>query len=148
MVVGAAADHAEAGAGELRREGAGVVDDLLLVGRELRLGRLSEAHRLGGDDVHERPALHAREQSAVDVLGVRLAAQDEPGPWPAQRLVRGGGHEVGVRHRARMEPGGDQAGDVRHVHHEERAAAPGNLAHAREVDDARVGAGAGDEQLR
>ena len=46
-----------------------------------------------------------------------------------------------------MHAGGDQPGDVRHVDQQQRAHAVGDLAEAREVDDARVGAGAGDDQL-
>src|SRR5687768_18283768 len=35
-------------------------------------------------------------------------------------LVRGRRDHVGMRYGARMEPGGDQPGDVRHVHHQDR----------------------------
>ncbi len=41
----------------------------------------------------------------------------------------------------------DQSGEVRHVHQEERADFVGNLAHAGEIDDARIGAAAADDQL-
>jgi hypothetical protein len=34
--------------------------------------RLAESDRLGGDDVHQRPALQAREDRRVDLLGDRL----------------------------------------------------------------------------
>ena len=46
-----------------------------------------------------------------------------------------------------MQPGGHQSGEVRHVHQEERADGVGDLAEAREIDDARIGAAAGDDQL-
>ena len=46
-----------------------------------RLERLAagglEAHGLGGDGVHQRPALHAGEDGGVDLLGEAGAAQDE-----------------------------------------------------------------------
>ena len=42
----------------------------------------------------------------------------------------------------------DQPGDVRHVHHEQGADFPGDLAELREVDLARIGAGPGEDQLR
>ena len=45
-------------------------------------------------------------------------------------------------------PGGDQAGEVRHVHHEVGADLVGHLANAGEVDGARIGGAAGDDQLR
>ena len=75
-------------------------------------------------------------------------AEDHAGARSAQRLVRGRGDEIGVRHRARMLPGGHQAGDVRHVGHHRRADASGDFADAREIDDARVGAGAHHDHLR
>ena len=43
-------------------------------------------------------------------------------------------------------PGGDEAGDVRHVDEEIGADLAGDLAHALEVDDARVGGGADGDQ--
>ena len=46
-----------------------------------------------------------------------------------------------------MDAGGDQARDVRHVGHHQRADLVGHGADAREVDDARVGAGADDDEL-
>ena len=108
-------------AGERRRQPLRVGDDLPLVVGERRLQRFLEADRLGRDDVHQRAALDAREHRAVEILRVLLAAQDHAAARPAQRLVRRRGDEIGVRHRARVHPGGDQAGDVRHVHHHERA---------------------------
>ena len=55
---------------------------------------------------------------------------------------------MGVRQRARMQPRGDQAGEMRHVDHEIGADAIGDLAEAREVDDARIGRAAGDDHRR
>ncbi len=47
-----------------------------------------------------------------------------------------------------MQAGCDQPGDVRHVHHQQRAAGVADFSEALEVDDARVRAGPGDNQLR
>ena len=47
-----------------------------------------------------------------------------------------------------MHAGRDQARDVRHVGEDRRADAIGRLADAREIDHARVGAGADDDHLR
>ena len=44
-----------------------------------------------------------------------------------------------------MQPRGDQAGEMRHVDHQIGADAVGDLAEAREVDDARIGRAAGDD---
>ena len=65
----------------------GVGDHLRRVLLERRLQRFAERDRLGGDDVHERPALHAGEDGRVDLLGPLLLAQDEPAARAAQRLV-------------------------------------------------------------
>jgi hypothetical protein len=54
--------------------------------------------------------------------------QDAAAARAAQRLVRGGGDDVGVRHRVRVHATGDQAGDVRRVEHEQRADLVGDLA--------------------
>jgi len=47
-----------------------------------------------------------------------------------------------------MHAGGDQPRDVSHVHHQMGATGIGGLAEAREVDLARVRAGARDDELR
>ncbi len=47
-----------------------------------------------------------------------------------------------------MQPGGDETGEVRHVDHQQRADLVGDLAEAREVELARVGRPAGQQQLR
>ena len=46
-----------------------------------------------------------------------------------------------------MLAGGDEPGDVRHVDHEQRVDVVRDLAEALEVDDARIGARAGDDHL-
>jgi hypothetical protein len=42
----------------------------------------------------------------------------------------------------------DEAGEVRHVHHEDRADLVGDLAEALEIEDARIGRAPGDDHLR
>ena len=59
--------------------------------------------------------------------------------------MRGGGHDVAVRDRVLVQTGGDQTGDVRHVHEKERVRLVGDLAQAGEVDGARIGGGAGED---
>ncbi len=55
---------------------------------------------------------------------------------------------MAVRHRRRVQAGGDQAGDVGDVGHQQRARAVGDLAEAGEVDHPAVGGGAADDELR
>ena len=54
---------------------------------------------------------------------------------------------MGVGQGARVDPGGHQAGEVRHVDMKERADLVRDLAEAREVDHARIGRAAGDDEL-
>src|SRR5271157_1952134 len=46
-----------------------------------------------------------------------------------------------------MRASSDQSGEVRHVNQVQRANFVGNLAHAREIDEPRIGAAAADDQL-
>ena len=103
---------------------------------------------LGGDDVHQRAALLAGEDRAVDVLGELLAAEDDPAARAAEGLVDRRRDDVGVLDGVRVLAGGDQPGEVRHVHHQPGADRVGDLAERGEVELARVGGPAGDDHLR
>ena len=129
------------------RQGARVGHHLLLVLHEFRLHGFQEADRLGRHHVHQRSALHAGEDRLVDGRAEFLLRQDDAGARTAQRLVRGGGDDVGVLAGVGMQARGHQSGDVRHVHQEDGAHGIGNLAEAREIESARIGAGAGDDHL-
>ena len=119
---------------------------------------------LAGDHVHQRPALDAGEDRLVDLRRERrldarvvgridrvrevLAAEDQAAATAAERLVGRRGDDVRVRERARMDARGDEAGDVGHVDHQQRADAVGDRGHALEVPEPRVGRGAADDELR
>ena len=60
----------------------------------------------------------------------------------------GGRDHVAVLDGVRVLSGGDEPGEVRHVAHEFRADRIGDLAEAREIELARIGRPAGDDQLR
>jgi hypothetical protein len=62
--------------------------------------------------------------------------------------VRRRGHHVDVRHRVRVQAGGDETGDMRRVGHQEGTRFVRDGAQARVVDDARVGACTRDDQAR
>ena len=49
--------------------------------------------------MNKRPALNARENTAVDVLGKFFAAKYQPAARPAKRLVCRRRYELAVRHR-------------------------------------------------
>ena len=95
-------------------------------------------------------AQHQR-AAAVDVLLELLGAEDQSTPRPAQGLVGRRRHDVGVRDRVELaleHLAGDQAGEVGHVDHQDRADAVGDLAHPGVVDVPRVGAEAGQQDQR
>ena len=62
--------------------------------------------------------------------------------------MRGGHDDMRVRNWRGMHSGGNQAGEVRHVDDEEGADFVGDLAHARKVEGAGIGAAAADDHLR
>ncbi len=148
MRVGAAGEDVVAAFEQPGRECIGVGAHLPLVVAERSAHRDLEAGRLRGDRVHQRAALHAREVRPVDLGGVLGAAEHEPGARAGQRLVRRRGDEVAVRHRARVETRGDQAGEVRHVAHQERTHLVGDLAEAVGLDGAGIGRAAAHDQRR
>ena len=62
--------------------------------------------------------------------------------------MRRGSDDVGMLARIRIDTGGDQPGEMGHIHQKQRSDRIGDLAEALEIDDSRVGAGAGDDHLR
>ena len=98
--------------------------------------------------MHERAALRAGENGAVDLLGQLVAAEDDRAARAAQRLVRRAGDDVGIRHGARVHARSDQTADVRHIDHQVRADGIGDLTEACKVDHARIRARTGDDELR
>ena len=149
VVVGAAADEPEAGRATAPPPAPGVGDDLLLIVVELRLQRFLEAHRLGRDDVHQRPALDAGEHRAIEVL--RRTAR---GRAPCRRAGRAASCASWSSRSRSAAPGSD----ARRRRRGRRCApcrsstsAPTSLADRadpREVDDARIGARADHDHLR
>ena len=152
--VGAAGQHLDAGVGDVGLDQPlgqqpGAADGPFGPLGERRVGGHLERHRLRGDDVLQRPALLAGEHRGVDLLGDRrVVGQDDAAARAAEGLVRGGGRDVRVRHRGGVQPGGDQAGEVRHVDHQVGVDLVGDLPEPFEVQLPRVGRPAGDDQLR
>ena len=60
-------------------------------------------------------ALLAGENTSVDCSGKLLLAQDHAGAGSAKRLMRGGGDEVRMGYRRRMNAASHQAGEMRHI---------------------------------
>ena len=95
--------------------------------------------------MHQRAALDAGEDLAVEALAAGRVGKDHAAAGAAQGLVRGGGGDVGVRDGALVQTGGHQARDVGHVHHEDGTHLIGDGPETGEVDLAGIGAGAGHD---
>jgi len=77
----------------------GVGDDLFCVGGKLRLQRFFERNCLCCNDVHQRAALLAGKDAAVDASGEFLPAEDHSGAGAAEGFVGRGGDDVSVGDR-------------------------------------------------
>ena len=101
--------------------------------------------------MHQRTALDTGEDDALQLLLDLLAGalrQDDAATRAAQRLVGGRGDHVRVRQRVRIDAGGDQARDMRHVDEQVGAHLVGDGAEARPVHHLRIGGEAGHDHLR
>ena len=148
MVVGAAGHDPKALLLEGRGHRLRVDDDLTCVGPEVVGRGLGESNRLGGDGVHERPPLPAREHALVDGLGMLLAAHDHCPPGAAQGLVRSTGNYVGMLDRVVVHSPGHETDEMRRIDDEDGSDVVRDLPHRREVPAARISRGSRHEDLR
>ena len=121
MIVGAVRSQPETMAHQARCERLSIFDDLLLINFKFRAQGFLERHRFGGNHVHQRPALHAGKNFAIDRLGVLGFAQHHATARATQGLMSRRRNKVGVRHRTRVQPGRHQTSDMSHVHHQQGA---------------------------
>src|ERR1043166_7283495 len=142
MIVGAAADDAETVSFHALSEGLGIANDLALIFFKRRLQRFLETDRLRGDDVHQGTTLNSRERLRVNFLRVLFFAQDESPARSTESLVRGRGHKISMCNRTGMQACNDEAGDVRDVRQQTSSDCSGDFAHAREINNTRICAGA------
>src|SRR6267378_7738706 len=140
MIVRTAGDDAETAFRDGRSHGFRVSYYLFLIVPERRFHSFFQANGFGGDRVDQRAALRSGEGELVQFFGEGGFAQYQPATRPAQRFVRGGGNDVGVRNRTWVHTGGHQAGDVRHVHEEKSADGFRGFGDALEINDSRIGA--------
>ena len=160
MAVGAVGDELVAELLELDLESLGVLDDLLLVLLESGVVGLLERDGQSGDGVVVGTTLVTGEDGEVDGsfkivqdllagLGVgaahTLAEEDHGTTGSTERLVGGGGDDVGVLEGRGDDAGSNQTGDVSHVDNQVGANVVGDLAHASVVDQAAVGGGTSNE---
>ena len=140
MRLGTATDDTQTALDQRLGQRIGIFQHLLLIRFEGRLQRLMESHRLGCDHMHQRATLQAGENRAVDFLGnLFIIHQNDAAARSAQTLVRGRGHDMGMRHRVGIRTTGDQARVVRHIHQQIGTDVFGDFRKTRPVDLQRVG---------
>ena len=164
VVVGTASDKGVVTGLELVLKSLGVLDDLLLVLSELVGLSLLEGNSKSSNRVVVRTTLVTREDREVDgalevvegldllaslhlSLADTLAEEDHGTTGTTERLVGGGGDNVGVGEGRVVDATSDQTGNVGHVDHEVAADLVANLAEALVVNGTAVGRGTGDDDL-
>ena len=129
--------------------GARVFGHGVLIRAEFRLQGLAQRYGLRRDHMHQRAALTAGENGRINLAGDGLVVgKDQAAARAAQRLMGGSGGDIGKADGRRMLARGDQASDMRHIHHQIRAAFIGDFAEAPEIDCARIGRCARDDHAR
>lgn len=143
-------------------EGLGVGNNLLLVSLEVGSSSLLQGNSKSSDGVVVRATLVTGEDGEVDgvlevvesllaSLGVNgadtLAEEDHSTTGTTERLVGGGGDNIGVLEGGGDDLGGNETRDVSHIDNEVGTDRVGNLAHALVVDETAVGGGTGNEDL-
>ena len=147
VAFGATAHNAQTARSERFCHDACIGQHLLLVELELGLQCFLERHRFGGNHMHQRAALQAGEDGAVDGFLVLRLHQDDAATRATQALVGGAGDDVGMRHRVGVQPCGDQTSIVRHIDHEDRANVFGDFGKTFKINSKRISAGTGDDQF-
>ena len=128
----------------------GILDNLAGVLLEGGLQRLGQGNRLCRHHLGKRPP-DDQWASLVDTFGIFLLAQDHAATGATKGLVGRGGHDVGPPDRVVVtakDATGDQTGEMGHVDHEGGSHLLGDLAHAAEVDLARVSGVSGNQDQR
>ena len=98
--------------------------------------------------MHQRAALHAGENSLVNLFGIFFLAQNEAAARAAQSFVRSCGNNIGIGNRAGMQACCNKPCNVGHIYHENSTNAVGNFCHAFKINYARISACTGNNQLR
>src|SRR6185369_12707216 len=108
MSVGSTGNDSESAGRDACGEHLRIPHDLLNVFPEFLRSRFLETHRLGSDDVDQRPTLHLWKNRPIQILCERFATENDSASWTAERFVRRAGDKLRVRDRGRMFSGRDQ----------------------------------------
>ena len=98
--------------------------------------------------MHERASLHAGEYGGIDLFSIFRLAEDHTSTRTSQGLVGRSRYKIRIRHRAGMQPRGDEACYVGHIDHQVSAAVLRNLTESLKIDYAGVCTCTGYDELR
>ena len=163
MVVGTARDDLEATLHEFVSKHSCILLDLEGILLPLGTENLAEGNGLGSDDVLQWTALGAREYGAVEAsrhhlhdalgsgetlwIGEVLTHHNDAATRTAERLVGGGGYDVGILHRIFEQTSSNEASRVSHIDHQDGTYLVGNLAHTGIVPFAAISRTATDDEF-
>ncbi len=149
MVVTAARNEVNAAGSKPLCQCLTVVNHALLIVFKFIFQCFAEANRFTRDDVHQRTALCTGENRLVHCFReFFIVCENQTAARTAERFVRGGGDDIGIRHGRGMQACGNQTRDMRHIHHKVCADLFRDFGNAFKVDDARIRRCACDNQLR
>ena len=153
MHIGAAGQHVHASrlsifCGKALCQNASTLQGALLALLEFLGSGNLHSNGLGSDHVHQRSALLAREDVGIDLLGIILLGQNHAGARATQGLMHGGGHDIRVRHWARVQASSNEASKVGHIYPQVSADLISNFTEGREIHGSRVSRPAADNDLR
>ena len=91
--------------------------------------------------MHQRAALDTREYCLVEIVFFSrfFACKNQTAPGASQRLVGGGGNHIRIGNRARVKPGSHKAGNVSHIHHQNRTCFVGYLPEFLKINGSCIG---------
>mmetsp|Transcript_5554 Transcript_5554/g.15704 ORF Transcript_5554/g.15704 Transcript_5554/m.15704 type:complete len:304 (-) Transcript_5554:314-1225(-) len=161
MVVGASGNEGISELLETVGERLRVLHDLILVGLEFWRGGHLQTCSQSGDGVVVWTTLVSREHREVDLVGNvvhdrvsllvvlphTLPVEDHGSSWSSERLVSGGGDDVGIVEWGLNDASGDKTTDVSHVGKKPSVRLVADLSHSSVVIQSRVGARSSDNEL-
>ena len=97
--------------------------------------------------MHERSALHLREDGSIEIFGETIAAHDDSAAGTAKRFMSRARNEFRLRYRRRMLAGCYKPGDVRDIDHHHRSGFFRDFGDSIEIDNSWIRAGPNDDQF-
>ena len=149
MVVSTARNETEALCLQSFSKSLGIFNDIFRILSEVRLQSFAEGNSLSSNNVHQRAALQAGENRFIDFLCVFLiVGQNQTAARPTQGFMRSGSYNVSIGNRGRMQTCCNQTSNMCHINEQQSAVLMSNISNAFKINDTRICAGTGNNQLR